>query len=103
VQGRPRWPGGEHDDAARVADGEGGSHVLAEVQLLERHRVRLVAGDQLVDLLVDVGQASLVRGAGMRLDHAAVERGETTPAVPLHDAVAGVGQAGVDAEDDHAG
>ena len=38
--------------------------------------------------------------SGARLDHAAVERGERAPAREHH-AVAGVGGAGIDAEDDH--
>ncbi len=92
--------GGEHHDAARVTDGECRAHVLAEVQLLERDRIGLVRGDQLLDLVVDVRQSPLARQRGRRLDHTAVERHEPAVAASDH-AVAGVGEPGIDAEDDH--
>src|SRR5262249_24592217 len=92
--------GGEHDDAARVPDSEGGPDVLAEVQLLQRQRIGRVAGDQPVDLLVYVRQTPLDRRLRGRAYDAAVERHE--PAFALcDDAVARVRETGVDAEDDH--
>ena len=94
--------GGEHHDAARLADGEGAARVRAEVQLLERHRVGLVLAEQRVHRVVDLGEPPLRRQAGGRLDHAAVERDEP-PAAAGDDAVAGVGEARVYAEHDHAG
>ena len=101
MQGIAALSGGQHHHAAGVADGERGTHVLAEVQLLERHCVGSVRGEELLDRLMDIGQAPLLGSAGRRLDHAAVERHKA--ALPARDdAIAGVGQAGIYAEDDHA-
>ena len=49
AQGKPALAGGEHRHAARLPDGEGGAHVLAEVELLERKRVGVVLVEQLLD------------------------------------------------------
>ena len=76
-------------------------HVLAEVQLLERHRVGLVLGDQRLERRRGCRPDGAPRASSARgLDHAAVER-DQAPAAARDDAVAGVRQAGVDAEDDH--
>ncbi len=92
--------GGEHRHAAGLPDRERGPHVLAEVELLERHRVGLVLAQQILERAVDLGQAPLVRCPGARLDDAAVERDQ--PAVAARDdAVARVGETRVYAEDDH--
>ena len=74
MHGDPALAGREHHDAARLPDGERGAHVLAEVELLERHRVGLVLVEQRRDRRVDLGQPPLVRRLARRLDHAAVER-----------------------------
>ncbi len=57
-------------------------------------------GQQRIDPRVYVGQPSLGRRPGGRLDHAAVERDRSAAALG-DDAVAGVGKTWVDAEDDH--
>jgi hypothetical protein len=56
--------------------------------------------DQVADASVDPRQSLLERLGGARADHPAVERGELA-AARQDDAVARVGGAGVDAEDDH--
>ena len=90
----------EHRGAARLTDGERRTHVLTEVQLLERKRIGLVLVDQHLDGRVDIGQAPLLRRLGAGADDAAVERDEAAVAA-RDDAVAGVGQPGIDAEDYH--
>ena len=92
--------GGEHDDAACLADGERARDVLAEVDVLHREDRHEVLVEQLADAPVDGGQADLHRSFRAGRDDAAVER-EQAPAATLDDTVAGVGGAGVDAEDDH--
>jgi hypothetical protein len=57
-------------------------------------------GQQVQNLLMEHRQAPLGRHARARLDHAAVERREP-PGAPRDHAVAGVGEAGIDAEDHH--
>ena len=87
-------------DAARLPHGEGGVRVRAEVEVLDRERVRRVLVEQRGDALVDRGEplaGVLPRGG---LDHPAVERDQPC-AVAGHDAVAGVGGARIDADDDH--
>ena len=57
--------GGEHHDAARLADREGAAGVGAEEQVLERDGVGLVrARCSVADLVVDRGQPPLQRDAG---------------------------------------
>ena len=85
---------------ARLPDGEGRANVLTEEQRFEGDGVGLVRGEQVENPLMQHRQAPLGRDARARLDHAAVERGEP-PGAPGDDAVAGVGEAGIDAEDDH--
>ncbi len=92
--------GHEQDHAAGLTNGERGAHVLAEIQLLERHRVGFVLAHQRIDSVVDLGQAPLRRRLGTCADHAAVQR-QQARAASLDDAVARVGQAGIYAEDDH--
>ena len=92
--------GREHHHAARLPDGERRAHVLAEVQLLERHRMRLVLVEQGVDGGVDLGQATLRRELRAGGDDAAVQS-QQPPAAARHDAVAGVRETGVDSKDDH--
>ena len=96
----PALAGGEHDDAARLPDGERARRVLAEVDVLHRDDLHEVLVEQLADAAVDRGEADLHGGFRAGRDDAAVER-EQAPAAALDDAVAGVGGAGVDAEDDH--
>ena len=93
-------PGGEHHHAARLADGEGRARVDAEVQVLQRDGVGLVLVQQLADALEDGRQPPRRLERGRCLDDAAVER-EQPAALLRDDAVAGVGHARVDAEDDH--
>ena len=69
----PVLGGGQHRHPARLADGHRRAHVLAEVDLLDRHRLRLVPGDQLAQRAVDPLQAPLHRLIRRGLDHAAVE------------------------------
>ena len=59
--GQPVAPGGEHHHAARMAHGEGGAHVLPEVELLEGHRVGGVLLQQTLHAGVDIDQAPLDR------------------------------------------
>jgi hypothetical protein len=79
---------------------EGGAHVLAEVELLECHGVRLVLAEQRVHGSVDLCQAPLGREPRARGDHATVQR-QQPPVAALDHAVAGAGEARVDAENDH--
>ena len=53
--------GRQHGRAAGMPDGERGAHVLAEVELLEGHRVGTVRVHQLAQSRVDVGQPALPR------------------------------------------
>ena len=85
---------------ARLADGERGARVLAEEEVLDRERGRLVARDQVADARVDAREPALERLVGAGPDHAAVERRELLPAREDHPK-AGMGGAGIDAEDDH--
>src|SRR5439155_27242902 len=98
-------PGGEHRGSAALPDGEGGASVLAEVQLLERHRVRVVRGQQLLDARVQLGQTHLRRRASGGANHAGTHRSPAARAARAtrgrHDTEAGAGEAGVDAENDH--
>ena len=96
-----RWPAASMHDPARLADGERRARVGAEVEVLDRDRVGPVARPSARPR----ARGSCARRApgvlpGGGLDHAAVER-DQPPAVVRDDAVAGVGDAGVDAEDDH--
>jgi hypothetical protein len=84
-----------------VPDGERRAHVLAEVELLEGDRAGGVGGQQLLDLLIDIGQPALARDPRRRLDHAPVESAQPT-LLQRHHAVAGAGEARIYAEDDHA-
>lgn len=90
----------EHHRTTAMADGECCGHVLAEVELLQGDRVRLVLDEQPINLGVDVDQPPLLGRAGRGLDHAAIQRNEP-PATTGDDAVAGAGQAGINAEDNH--
>ncbi len=94
-------PGGEQDRAARLPDREGRARVDAEVEALQRDRVRLVLGQQLGHARVQGGEAQRWGDARAGPDDPAVQRGEP-PAAARHHAVARVGQAGIDAEDLHA-
>ena len=93
--------GREHHHAARLPDREGAARVLAEVELLERDRVGLVLGEQRLERRVDLGQAPLVRRRRARVSMTPPSSATQAPAAARDDAVAGVGEAGVDAEDDH--
>ncbi len=53
--------GGQQDDAAGLADRERRVRVGAEVELLDRHRVRRVLGQQLAHARVDRGQPARQR------------------------------------------
>ena len=93
--------GGQHHDPARLADRERGAHVLAEVQLLERHRVGLVLLQQLLHGRVDVGQPALLRRSSAAVSITPPSSASRRPPRRSDDAVAGARQAGVDAEHDH--
>ena len=93
-------PGGEHRHAARLADRERGAHVLAEVELLERHRVGLVLAQQRVHRPWMSASRRSVGVCADVLDDAPVERHET-PGRAGDDAVAGRREPGIDAEHDH--
>ena len=98
---QPALAGGEHDDAARLADGERAARRSCRSRCPpSRSTLHEVLVEQLADATVDRGEADLRRGFRAGRDDAAVER-EQAPAAALDDAVAGVGGAGVDAEDDH--
>ena len=96
----PALAGGQHDDAARLPDGERARGVLAEEDVLHRDDLHEVLVEELADAAVDRREADLRRGLRARRDDAAVE-GVEAAAAPFDDAVAGVGDAGIDAEDDH--
>jgi len=89
---------GQHRDAAGLPDGHRRVHVLAEVDRLDRHRLRLVPGDQLGQSPVDPLQATLHRLLRGRLDHTAVERNHVV-ALHAHDSEAEIGRTGVDPHD----
>ena len=91
---------GEHRDAARLADRGRRAHVLAEVEVLERKRRRLMPADQLLELRVDPREPRLQRPARRGLDHAAVN-GTHLPARNPDDAEAGVRQPGINAHHNH--
>src|SRR5204863_6603807 len=82
------------------SDLERAAGVLAEIEVLDRERDRGMLADQVEHARVDAGEAALERLARLGGDHAAVEGGEPR-AVGEHHAVARVGGAGIDAEDDH--
>ncbi len=92
--------GREHDHAAGLPDGERGPNVLAEVELLEGHRIWLVLLDQGRHGAVDARQAPL-RGQPRRGLHDTSVEGDEPPVAARNDAVAGVGEPRVDAENDH--
>ncbi len=96
----PALAGGQHHDPAGLADGEGRAHVGPEVQLLDRNRLRPVLVEQLADAGVDDREPRGGVAGRAGLDHAPVER-HHPPALTPHHAVARVGGAGIDAEDDH--
>jgi hypothetical protein len=83
-----------------MSHSERGANVGAEIQLLERHRGTLVCREDLLDALVNYSEALLIRELRRRLDDTPVES-QQTPAAALDHAEAGVGQAGIYAEDDH--
>ena len=100
-QGRPAMPAASSTDAARLADRERGAHVLAEVELLDRHGSGAVLGDQVADPRCGCGPGA-----------ARAARPRPVPITPPSSAasccpresdhaIAGVGGAGIDAEDDH--
>src|SRR4051794_41938450 len=92
--------GGEHHGAARLPDAERAARVGAEEEVLDRDGLGLVLGDQVAYARVDPGEPALERLAAVGGDDAAVERRQPLPACE-HDAVAGVGGAWGDSEDDH--
>ena len=92
--------GGEQHRAPGLPDRERRAHVLPEEEVLDGEGRRPVLRDQVADAAVDAGQPPFQRLVGAGADHAAVERGERLPARDHH-AEAGVGGAGIDAEDDH--
>ena len=65
--------------AARLADGERGADVGAEVQLLDGHRLGLMLVEQLADALVDVGEPPLQPHPRAGLDDALVDRTRREP------------------------
>ena len=91
--------GGEHDDPPRLPDGDRRAHVLAEVQLLEADRDRLVPADQLLDGGMDPLQALRRSLIGRRLDDASVDRVHAA-ACHAHDAEPRARDAWINAHDD---
>ena len=96
----PALAGRDEHRPARLPDGERRADVLTEKQCLEGDGVGLVGRKKVVHALVEHGETALRRHARARLDHAAVERREP-PGAARDDAVAGVGEAGIYAEDHH--
>jgi hypothetical protein len=91
--------GGQHRHSPRLADGDGGAHVLAEEEVLERDRHRLVPGDQLLELGVDAGEAGLERRPRGSLDDATIDGAHPSAREP-HNTEARVRHAGVYAHDE---
>ena len=88
-------------DAARLADGEGRARVDAEEDVLHGQRAGPVrVGSSPTRAWMTASRVPIGSARG-RLDHATVER-DQPPAAAGHHAVARVGGAGIDAEDDHA-
>ena len=100
--GDPALAGGEHRDAARLADGDRRAHVLAEVEVLERDRGRLVPGDQLARARRGCapGAARRARPAGPRSRR---RRWRSSARRHAHDAEPRVRHARVYAHDDDHG
>ena len=99
--GHAALAGGQQHHAARLADRERGPRVGAEVQLLDRERVRPVAVEQLAHVAVDLGQPALERSAGAASRSRRRASARSARARALDHAVAGARGAGVDSEDDH--
>ena len=93
--------GGEHDHPARLADRERRAGVGAEVQVLHRHRVGRVLVHQRADALVDARPGGRRRRAPASVSITPPSSATRRAAVVGDDAVAGVGHARIDAEDDH--
>ena len=96
----PALAGGQQHHPAGLADRERGPGVGAEVQLLDRNRIRAITLEQLHHMAVNLRQPALEPDAGGRLDHAGGEHAQGRPGTLDH-AVAGAGGAGVDSNDDH--
>ena len=99
--GQPLLGRRQHGDAAGLPHAECGGDVLAEEEVLERHRLGLVPADQLAQRVVHLGQALLVARVGVGLDHPAVQRDHPLTGRANH-AESGVGSTRIDTDDDHA-
>ena len=69
--------------------------------VLHRQRIRTMAHDQLGDAVIDLAQARGQLVAWTCANHAAFEQADQAKAIVANDAVARVGGAWIDAEDDH--
>ena len=93
--------GARHQERpARLADEERRARIRADERLLERHRIRVVLGDQLDDVVVDRLQPQCRRLARGGLPPAEVERRQT-PALGVDDRVSARCGARIDAENLH--
>jgi hypothetical protein len=101
---RARWDtalsGGEEHHPARLPDGKRGAGVGAEVQLLDRDRVRPVDIEQFAHARVDVREPAFERDSRQRPDHTVLERAQPR-ARALHQAIARAGRPGVDSQYHH--
>ena len=92
---------GQHRHAPRLPHADRGGDVLAEEDLLEGHRLRLVPANQLTERLVKSAQPLLDTHVPSRLDHTAVESHHPLPDGADH-TEPGVRDTRIDADDDHA-
>ena len=90
---------GQQDDPARVAKDDRRAHVAGVEDILDRHRVGLVAREQLAHPVTDVLQPRRERAVGLGAYDAALH--EHRRRARADHTVAGDGRAGVDAEDQH--
>ena len=98
----PALAGGQQHHAAGLADRERRAHVGAEVELLDRHRVGPVARRAARPTRAWIARqpragVAARRGVSTTPPSSATRR----PPLARDDAVAGVGDARIDAEDDH--
>ena len=91
---------GQQDHAPGLTNGDSRAHVLAEVDVLEGDRHRLVPGQKLGERLMDAYEAALGGLASRRLDDAPVDRAHLAARDADH-TEPGARHARVDAHDDH--
>ena len=94
--------GGEDGNAAAFTDGHGAFYIYAEEELFEAGDIGAVFVDD-EDEFVVYALESLGQGFGGAGFDAAVGQHDGALSVVIDNAIAGVGQAGIDAKDSHGG